>query len=513
MALLGFALIFVAVSARREQVSMKSNMGLGNGDLQGLSALQTSLEAMPELCQNKIMRETCKALDRDNNPKTSSVFELSEALSASASSVEAFLKSIALPMNGQRRFPCQQLCQKVVRSIDSVRLPPTSDVGCRMGKATVRRNAVCDVDVSPEALEKIKFSSEGINFHKGHPLQKNQGQIRGRLDLAIQGHKVEHKTKTDISVEDAKVLVANLFRVYPMLAMDVRSLSEEALEALSEEALEEPFEKRPIVKSKQDTACLAHCREDVDCIIKRLTCSKCSICRAGVKSRTTTTTTATTQGWLQNVWHAVKPHVQELQDRLNTTVRDIQDRFHQDPPEVTWHHRFADQLEKVNVKAQAQMAAAIRDSLKDKEQLKIWFGDTSGETRQRIRFVLNSIDKVLINVAYKPGGETCSDTTYAFVYPYGGKSKNEKGQFVYYMCDYYFKVPLGEQIETLTHEGSHHAVGFTDDVRFETEYYEGEVTAYGRDLCRILARDHPKDALKNADNYCYYINDLVTRRR
>lgn len=77
------------------------------------------------------------------------------------------------------------------------------------------------------------------------------------------------------------------------------------------------------------------------------------------------------------------------------------------------------------------------------------------------------------------------------------------GRFVFYLCPLYFKRPH-EMVETLVHEGSHHATAYTDDVDFRGS------KAYGRRTCQDLAQAEPLKALKNADNFCYYIQDAAS---
>ena len=161
-------------------------------------------------------------------------------------------------------------------------------------------------------------------------------------------------------------------------------------------------------------------------------------------------------------------------------------------------------------------------------------------SRKEILRVLNSIDHMISNVvclrcvvgvvvavlmgdAYNPSavrkclryvypGPKCSPNTYAYVYPQAYKCRagtqesrpctTMKGsnKYVFYLCPLYFKRP-SEMVETLVHEGSHHATAFTDDVDFDGG------TAYGRSTCQKLARADPALALKNADNFCYYIQE------
>jgi len=166
------------------------------------------------------------------------------------------------------------------------------------------------------------------------------------------------------------------------------------------------------------------------------------------------------------------------------------------------------------MQSQAFVAAALREMGDGKTAvtrgLQKWFGDRSENTERKVRHILNSIDKVLMNVAYVAGGPECDEETYAYVWPKGGKAKNTKKQYVFYMCDFYFTRPFDEQIETLTHEGSHHAVAYTDDVDFPDPVNKTEeITAYGRHLCEQFAKDRPvEETLQNADSYCFYINDL-----
>jgi hypothetical protein len=129
--------------------------------------------------------------------------------------------------------------------------------------------------------------------------------------------------------------------------------------------------------------------------------------------------------------------------------------------------------------------------------------------------VMNSVDHMISNVHGVYEGPQCSSNTYAYVYPraYTCSRASElksracstyNGKFVFYLCSLYFREE-SEMIETLVHEGSHHATSYTDDVD-----YLGE-KAYGRSTCTSLARFSPSKALKNADNYCYYIEEVATQ--
>ena len=137
-------------------------------------------------------------------------------------------------------------------------------------------------------------------------------------------------------------------------------------------------------------------------------------------------------------------------------------------------------------------------------------------SRKEILRVLNSVDHMISNVLYVYPGKGCKKNTYAYVYPKAYKcnegtqakractTMKKSGKYVFYLCPLYFERPR-EMVETLVHEGSHHATAFTDDVDFEGR------TAYGRSACKRLAKADPSLALKNADNFCYYIQDTATQ--
>merc|ERR1712232_729716 len=123
---------------------------------------------------------------------------------------------------------------------------------------------------------------------------------------------------------------------------------------------------------------------------------------------------------------------------------------------------------------------------------------------------------------------------FAFVYPEDPLDKNEHGQYIIHFCDMYLTTYLGEQIEDLTHESSHHLPAATKDVcmvggvngkvvhgllpsRWSSKKWipdwmvhcDDEDVAYGREACEKLAVGEPGKALINADNFCYFINDAV----
>jgi hypothetical protein len=190
--------------------------------------------------------------------------------------------------------------------------------------------------------------------------------------------------------------------------------------------------------------------------------------------------------------------------------------------ETTAGSAWQSDLQKVNVKAIAYVQQAVSKfrSKNTKTHMQKWFGSaaySSSSSRSKVNKVLNSINAMLDNVEYVYPGPECESNTYAYVYPGASSCSTTsqlqryactkyKGKFVFYMCPLTMRSSTAIKIETLTHEGSHHATAYTDDVDFEGG------TAYGRSTCQRLARSSASKALNNADNYCYYIQDITDRR-
>ncbi|CAK0884036.1 unnamed protein product [Prorocentrum cordatum] len=190
--------------------------------------------------------------------------------------------------------------------------------------------------------------------------------------------------------------------------------------------------------------------------------------------------------------------------------------------------------------------------------------------QEEILRILNSVTHVLANANYihdhSPDG--CDEDTYAFVMPDPDRdARDENGKFKVFLCDL-FMAKKKERRETLTHEASHHGTAFTDDVcaksvmhyhkskrnlkvlKVKSElddpdvgygdevpvHWDGKVwdatvlqirdhdevvlnvepeeeceeLAYGRSECMSLARKAPLKALRNADSFCFFIQDLAT---
>lgn len=164
---------------------------------------------------------------------------------------------------------------------------------------------------------------------------------------------------------------------------------------------------------------------------------------------------------------------------------------------------------KVAVTAQAYTATALRsmNSGKANSIMLRWFGKNDMSSKKEVRRVVSEVHDLLSHVDYVYPGDQCRPNVYAYVYPNPPKNQNSQGQYIFHLCEMYMKVDRGEQIETLTHEGSHHRMSLTEDVCYKGEGADCR-KAYGRVACQGLAASKPEKALRNADNFCYFINDI-----
>eukprot|EP00403_Amphidinium_massartii_P021246 CAMPEP_0178400918 /NCGR_PEP_ID=MMETSP0689_2-20121128/16035_1 /TAXON_ID=160604 /ORGANISM="Amphidinium massartii, Strain CS-259" /LENGTH=583 /DNA_ID=CAMNT_0020021725 /DNA_START=74 /DNA_END=1825 /DNA_ORIENTATION=+ len=502
----------------------------------------------PPLCDKYIVRKECKVMDTVGNIKKVSISELSWVMSVKRSSLIPFLKSIGFSKagepQGQEDFSCQQLCEAVVVSIPEVSRPPASDMACRTGQSH-EPPVVCDVDVSPEELADFDFDTNHSDFHNGHPVEDEEEEA---ADPDEPPYRPSEEELADLTARELTIRLANRFRIYPKLEIEVEEDVGD-VELDDETHIEPPAGESSLAESNSTGYCSKSiCKSVKDCsnypyfapvvedarpatslqvqlptTHRGSTLSHRRLRAHGIIPRqrlahTTTTplqrrahTTTTIQHQLQA--HTTTTTQRQRRARTTTTTSQRQRRLQPPtpappPPRSSVPSWLAD-VEKVNIKAQAYVAHALQVAPKSKTLLKRWFGRSDPETVQKVMYVLNSLSGMLGNVAYKKGPR-CSSNTYAYVYPRGPKSKNSKGEFVFFLCGVYFRSDLGEKIETITHEGSHHALAYTEDVCADASCTH---KAYGRSTCQRLAREYPDRAIKNADSHCYFINDLNNHQR
>ena len=136
--------------------------------------------------------------------------------------------------------------------------------------------------------------------------------------------------------------------------------------------------------------------------------------------------------------------------------------------------------------AYSHVISAILDLHNNHQRVKTWFGTT--HVSEAIK-VFKTMGEILgkERITYVFGGSYCDRRTYAYTY---------QGTRKLYLCKLYEHAKtisgFDSKMGILTHELSH-ALAYTDDL------------TYGQSACKVLAREKPHLAVKNADNYEYYV--------
>jgi hypothetical protein len=133
----------------------------------------------------------------------------------STSSIKSFLDNIQVKNvetdgvaldNGAFAVKCSELCHATIHGVPLSDVPPSSDIGCRSSSS----GKVCDVDLSPSGVAKIKFPSHKIVdkvLKTGS--QSSSGSSTGNLDtLDDERH---YPVMGKAAVRQA---IARLFRVH-----------------------------------------------------------------------------------------------------------------------------------------------------------------------------------------------------------------------------------------------------------------------------------------------------------
>merc|ERR1719440_874611 len=134
------------------------------------------------------------------------------------------------------------------------------------------------------------------------------------------------------------------------------------------------------------------------------------------------------------------------------------------------------------------VSSVIRNVGKTTNTMQLWYGSTSSSTRKEVLRISNAVEHMLAGVHYIYPGPRCRSNVYGYVFPKAytctkseaySKSctKDSQGKFFIYLCTnpgVYCRVGESEKIETIVHEGSHHAAAFLDDV---------PPSPYGRSNC------------------------------
>ena len=130
--------------------------------------------------------------------------------------------------------------------------------------------------------------------------------------------------------------------------------------------------------------------------------------------------------------------------------------------------------------------SAKREIPKNGQRVITWFGRGSASKANKVFQTMSSILKrdTITYDLYKTG---CRSNIYAYTY---------KGSRKVYMCRLYeiaaTQTGFDNKMGIIIHELSH-ALAYTDDI------------VYGQSACKQLARTRPSDAVKNADNFEYFV--------
>jgi hypothetical protein len=406
----------------------------------------------PELCDSSIVEDTCKLFNGDPEgdlSKADSIVpsDVQGVLSATVEGIADFWEAVGLPVPAK----CMDLCHAVVFWLQHHAhvVPPKSDLGCAENMNTGKHD--CDIDLSPPAVHDSGGGEDEMPYMENDALDENNQDIPPESldDDDEDEDEADGEDEVEYAMDEMAVEIAHMFRIWPEIGTAID---------IEEDLLDD-----------QDKA------ED-----KALRGSP------------------------------------ETGRRLWDDYRGYGG--------YGGGSSFKDKIRRTEQKAVAYISTAVREFQRrnTRRHMDKWFGRaaySSSTSRSKVQKVLTSVNRMLSNVEYVYPGPQCSPNTYAYVYPqaYDCSSyelkqspctKTRGGKFVFYMCQLTMRSPMSVQIETLTHEGSHHATAYTDDVCMD---YSNPCrqTAYGRSPCASLAQRNPTKALKNADNYCYYINDIT----
>eukprot|EP00929_Paragymnodinium_shiwhaense_P067809 TRINITY_DN34093_c0_g1_i1.p1 TRINITY_DN34093_c0_g1~~TRINITY_DN34093_c0_g1_i1.p1 ORF type:complete len:711 (-),score=64.47 TRINITY_DN34093_c0_g1_i1:60-2192(-) len=424
----------------------------GDGDTDG-EVPEEGTHAI-DLCSEKIVEKGCSRFRAvmESRDEVTLLQAVEETLSAKSLS-ESFWEALGLPAD---LVDCEDLCRSVTKYIDSVGvLPPANDIACY----NVGMETICDAYVGEEVLHTFgPADNENLpNFHDEevtdelyrHMDADSQAQAVNISSFLEQATSLDDLTSDFISYTDwqAAERVASFFHIYPSPA------PQEDEDDAGWEMGEEGFE-------------------------------------GGSPEHGTD-----------------EPFFRDDEEPLPKNVGE-------------WPDGGERLTQKKNAEARTYIGAAIKhfERRATKTQMDRWFGKETFQSelsRRQILRIMNSVQRMLGMVVFFPRGPKCRKKTFAYVYPRSStcKSRGElytrpctklNDKYVFYLCNHYFEKPR-EQIETLVHEGSHHATAYTQDVEFRGE------KAYGRVICQLLARNDAPKARNNADSFCYYIQDIANQ--
>lgn len=137
----------------------------------------------------------------------------------------------------------------------------------------------------------------------------------------------------------------------------------------------------------------------------------------------------------------------------------------------------------------------VKPSIPEDKLYQRWFGEVNMSRKSAVETVFKKTKQRLESATFTYHADLsgCSPERNEYAYTYDGSRQ-------VYICHLFWSAPangMESQAGTLVHEHTH-ASAHTNDVP----------GAYGEQACRALARDHPLQATRNADNYEFYCESL-----
>jgi len=222
------AMVVAMRATPRALSSPKHALGLVARRQQLLEVLSNFTE-FPPLCDPAIVRETCALIEdstpefygtaMDANVNVLHAAEIASAVAADRHSVDDFFKFIGANnvetdkdalAKGAFAVPCQEICEKTVASFGDRLLPEVSDVAC-YGLPGMEK-PVCDLDVSPKSLSKIKIPKNDGEFGTVNVSTLSKppsGKLGDITDLDVQ-------TVPKKGIKFLERIIAEMFRIHPL---------------------------------------------------------------------------------------------------------------------------------------------------------------------------------------------------------------------------------------------------------------------------------------------------------
>eukprot|EP00929_Paragymnodinium_shiwhaense_P077179 TRINITY_DN39735_c0_g1_i2.p1 TRINITY_DN39735_c0_g1~~TRINITY_DN39735_c0_g1_i2.p1 ORF type:complete len:526 (-),score=68.03 TRINITY_DN39735_c0_g1_i2:52-1629(-) len=472
----------------------KSLRGMGDhecdGNCYGLGSAADAAKAFrfPEphlpLCHSDVVASTCGSFYKGvaaESTKTGpasilNAGDLAKRLGLSRAVTLSYLKSTGvtnLASDDAFVFSCKDLCKNAVRVLPSGTVPPASDVGCYLSRGT---DLICDIDLSDAALVAAARSEEATSV-------KSRELDSAYRVLADSSPPQASTTQDSIPEDVVKILVANMFNIYPALNVSIRTITNGTKGVPVEASFaHERSSSELSTSSAYDFPCMNGWKPYGSCF---------------------------------ESWTYKGNHANELQSTEMSGCTTVGNGFDGwcSPKKVwvqgdPWHTcrmcgvSWVDQARRVGTIAQAYVSKASQGlwhSLNGDDevaelvtaQLQRWFGSDSDEIRNEATSVLQHITNVLTRAEY-----WFKDDRNTWGWVYSPFQANDKGNYEIYLGKPYIETPhLSSKVGTLTHEASH----FNPVRRYDNMYCD----TVG---CLNMAKNEPSKARWNADHWAYFID-------